>query len=471
MRKKILILGGGISGLSAGWKLSEKGFPVEVMEIKDEVGGLAHTVKKEGRFFDYGPHYFFSENSKLLNEVKSLFREEFGEDMIQLERNVKLMFKGKFLKYPLDIKNILLEIPLYESFLIGVSYLITQFIESTKKAFHKETPDYNFEIWAKKNFGSYLYRIFFKPYTENYWGISCKKLSPASLPTHTKLSFFKTLKLIFNRSESEKNLSLAERETTLPLNYPKKGIGMISDAMALRIKKHKGKIHTGYAVKEIKRADNGKFIVTAETKGKTKKFNADFVISTIPLPFMVPMLRPSAPADVLESLKKLNFLSLVVLYVVIPKREILNCGYLYFVGRPYNRVSDASKFSPYLCRPDENMAAIEISCHTIDPVWRYNQKQLFEHCIKHLEKDHLIKRKEVKKIFSLRARCAYPIFLCGYENQLQKTLDFINSIPNFKVLGRVGSFRYIDLDHSVGQAFELVDKILPELNKKPKIRK
>ena len=31
--KKIIIIGGGITGLSAAWKLSEKGFKVEVIDV------------------------------------------------------------------------------------------------------------------------------------------------------------------------------------------------------------------------------------------------------------------------------------------------------------------------------------------------------------------------------------------------------------------------------------------------------
>ena len=30
----------------------------------------------------------------------------------------------------------------------------------------------NFENWAISSFGSHLYKIFFKPYTENFWKVS-----------------------------------------------------------------------------------------------------------------------------------------------------------------------------------------------------------------------------------------------------------------------------------------------------------
>ena len=45
--KKIIIIGGGISGLSTAWKLSEKGYKVNVVESDKSIGGLAKSIKIE----------------------------------------------------------------------------------------------------------------------------------------------------------------------------------------------------------------------------------------------------------------------------------------------------------------------------------------------------------------------------------------------------------------------------------------
>ena len=52
MKKKVLVLGGGASGLGVAWKLAENKVPVEVMELKNEIGGLAATVRKDGYYLD-----------------------------------------------------------------------------------------------------------------------------------------------------------------------------------------------------------------------------------------------------------------------------------------------------------------------------------------------------------------------------------------------------------------------------------
>ena len=77
--KKIIIIGGGISGLSTAWKLSEKGYDVIIIESDKSIGGLAKSVKIENYFFDIGQHSFFSEDKEIFKKVMDLFKGEQSE--------------------------------------------------------------------------------------------------------------------------------------------------------------------------------------------------------------------------------------------------------------------------------------------------------------------------------------------------------------------------------------------------------
>lgn len=55
MRNKVLILGGGISGLSASIYLKSKGFDVELFEQNEKLGGKANEIVSNGFRFDTGP--------------------------------------------------------------------------------------------------------------------------------------------------------------------------------------------------------------------------------------------------------------------------------------------------------------------------------------------------------------------------------------------------------------------------------
>ncbi|MDH5412252.1 MAG: FAD-dependent oxidoreductase, partial [Alphaproteobacteria bacterium] len=52
----IVIVGAGISGLSAAWFLHRKGFSVRVLEAADRVGGVIDTETVEGYLVERGPN-------------------------------------------------------------------------------------------------------------------------------------------------------------------------------------------------------------------------------------------------------------------------------------------------------------------------------------------------------------------------------------------------------------------------------
>lgn len=56
MNKKVIVLGAGISGLTAAYLLHKDGYDVTVLEKNDTVGGSIETVIENGLLFDRGPN-------------------------------------------------------------------------------------------------------------------------------------------------------------------------------------------------------------------------------------------------------------------------------------------------------------------------------------------------------------------------------------------------------------------------------
>ena len=452
-KRKILVLGGGITGLSAAWKLAEKGIQVEVLEAKkNEIGGLSSTIKTGPYRLDYGPHFFLSEKPELVEKITGLFEEE----LPTFRRSAQIYFNGRYYNYPLTARNVLLQMPIRDAVLSSLSYFGQLILKSLKTKFSKSKKSPNFEEWAKSSFGGYLFKLFFKPYTEQFWQIPCKELSPDSMPTNTRLSFFKTLKLLFVKDIVRSSMSLVERETTLLLRYPRQGIGVIPEKIAEQIKFYGGKIHEGRSVQRISRQPDQTFQVRTVNGSESTTFTADEIISTIPITELIPILEPKPPEAVLESVNHLGFLSLIVVYLVIKKREILKSSYLYQLATPYNRIGDMNRFCPDLCPDDENMLALEFTCHNHDSLWQSSKEELFEISIEYLEKDNVLKREEVKDIFVLKARHGYPIYYHDYKDYLENALFYLDSIKNFFVVGRPGRYMYMDMDQCLQEAFDLV---------------
>ena len=94
-----------MAGLGAAWSLSEKNCRVQVLEADTIIGGLAKTVKINNQNLDIGPHSFFSEDKEVLKKVLDLFEGEKGKIQFSKKRKMKMIFKGKYVDYPLSIKS------------------------------------------------------------------------------------------------------------------------------------------------------------------------------------------------------------------------------------------------------------------------------------------------------------------------------------------------------------------------------
>lgn len=276
----MIILGGGVSGLGLAWKLAEREAPALVLEANETVGGLARTVSQNGYAMDVGPHSFFSEDQEILRTVLDLF----PAGIPSAPRRVKFYYEGKYLDYPLTAGSVLFQM----GWLNGVQSAFS-FLKSRLFRQHVTPPageDETVEDWAISNFGEHLYRTFFKPYTEQFWKIPCAELSSRSIPTHTRMSFSNTLKLLFLKRLMRRGSSLIEREM-LPTYYPPSGFGEIADRLAGAARRAGADIRTGCRATAIRRLNGGTVAVEYECNGQVSVVEGRRVVSTLPLNVLV----------------------------------------------------------------------------------------------------------------------------------------------------------------------------------------
>lgn len=460
--KKIIIVGGGITGLSAAWKLSEKGYSVDLIESDKSVGGLAKSIKMENYAFDIGPHSFFTEDKEIFKKVMNLFEGEKGE-IPYSKRTVKMMFRGKYVDYPLSAKSILIQMGIFTALMCSLSFAKSYIFTTISSFFvkRKKFEDLTVKEWAIENFGKYLYLNFFKPYTEQFWKINTSELSRRVIPSSRKFDFAKTLKhlliskyLELSRREPGK-LSLVQRES-LPTYYPKKGFGEIANRISKQIKNNSGEIHLSQEVNEIIINSNNSF----EIKTKDKTFFADHVVSTIPLNRLISKIKPLHEMQIVQSSRKLEYLALVLIYLITKKKNVLDCQYCYFVNRPYNRISDMNYFSENLSPKDENILSVEFSCHYDSDIWKATDEEIFSMCIQDIEKDNFLKKSDVINYKVVKIPSVYPIYRKDYEIHLKKTQEYLAKIKNFFSIGRQGQFYYGDIDQMIRIGFDTADKII-----------
>ena len=165
-KKKILIIGAGPAGLTAGYVLSENGYQVDILEKNQKyVGGISRTEEYKGFRFDIGGHRFFSKSS----EINILWNKILPKDFIIRKRKSRIFIKKKFFNYPLDIIEVVFKLGIYESLVCFFSFIKAKiFPVKNPKSYHQ---------WIYNNFGERLYLNFFKSYTEKVWGMNCDEIS------------------------------------------------------------------------------------------------------------------------------------------------------------------------------------------------------------------------------------------------------------------------------------------------------
>ncbi len=428
---------------------------MDLFESGPQVGGLAGTVREDGYCIDYGPHSFFAEADWIVHQVLDLF----DEPLKPQPRTVKFFYRNKFLDYPLTPLGVLTQMGYLSGLRVGLSFLKQKIYP--RRSITLGTPQETVEDWAIASFGSYLHKNFFKPYTEQFWKIPCAELSARSIPTHTKMSFTNTLLHLLSRRFKKGGESLIEREE-LPTYYPRTGFGEIPEKMAQTVTDAGGSIHLNCAVTAVRETGSGNMQVTYQEGGQSKEISTDHVISTIPLNSFIKMLDPPPPTEVIISADQLDYRSLVVLGMLTEKQNVLNCGYLYMLNRPYNRISELNEFSPYTSKPGENIILIEIPCLRDSAAWKADKKELFDMCIGSLSEDGFLSPGDVKRLFMVKSPAAYPIYRQDYTEHLQRVQTYLQTRPALATLGRCGEFSYMDIDKCLERAFAFVDSLPDE---------
>ena len=102
MSKKILVVGGGISGLSAACALKNRGFEVLLLEAKPRLGGVINTVSENGFRAESGSNSVMVHSQKTLDFIKSLGLESRVENSSAVSKKRFFAKNGRICEVPMS---------------------------------------------------------------------------------------------------------------------------------------------------------------------------------------------------------------------------------------------------------------------------------------------------------------------------------------------------------------------------------
>src|SRR5258705_12497395 len=98
MKAKVVIIGAGPAGLTAGYLLSKNDVDVVVLEADPVyVGGISRTATYNGFHFDIGGHRFFFK----FKTGEELLTEVFSNDKLTRPRSSRIFFCGEIFFFSL----------------------------------------------------------------------------------------------------------------------------------------------------------------------------------------------------------------------------------------------------------------------------------------------------------------------------------------------------------------------------------
>ncbi|GIW65511.1 MAG: phytoene dehydrogenase [Candidatus Parcubacteria bacterium] len=94
-KKRVIIIGSGIGGLSVGALLAKKGFEVLIFEKNQNFGGRVNFFNGNGHLFDMGPSWILMED--IFEDFFKLFNKDFYKELsiIKLDPSFKIVFDDK----------------------------------------------------------------------------------------------------------------------------------------------------------------------------------------------------------------------------------------------------------------------------------------------------------------------------------------------------------------------------------------
>ena len=453
-RAATVIIGAGPAGLTAAYELGRAGSGSIVLEADNTVGGIARTAAYKGYLFDIGGHRFYTR----VPLVESLWTEVLGDDMLTRPRSSRIYYRSRFFQYPLEALDALRGLGPVEAARCAASYL--------RARLHPRHPEPDFETWVSNRFGSRLFNIFFKTYTEKVWGIPCNEIRAEWAAQRIKDLSLRTLiqeALGSRRSRRERSADPSQAIRTLihEFKYPRRGPGMMWERMRDRVEAMGSPVLLNHAVEKIHWRP-GAGITSVEAAGR--RFEVENLVSSMPIRDLFAALDPAPPAALLNSVAGLNYRDFLTVALILRDRDIFQDNWIY-VHEPsvkVGRIQNYKSWSPEMVPDQANTCVgLEYFCFEGDGLWSSPDAELVKRASSELCQLGLARRQDILDGTVVRMKKAYPVYDEAYQPALADARAFITAnLPNLQLVGRNGMHRYNNQDHSMLTAILAARNIL-----------
>jgi protoporphyrinogen oxidase len=416
----VVILGTGMAGFGAAYRLHSEGITPVMYEKNDYYGGHTASFRNESGFmFDIGPHISFTKDTRIQN----LFAESVGQQYETLAINLNNYWRGYWPKHPVQLH--LHGLP--DDVIVKV---IEDFVEERQKP---EPAIKNYADWLVSSFGRSFAELFPMQYTRKYHLTTAENMSTDWLgPRIYRPSLEEVLRGALSPVAPHVHYITHFR-------YPSAGgfVNYLNKFLPL------GNLKLNHRLVAIDpRARELRF-----ANGLATHYHS--LVSSVPLPDLIGMIE-SAPTDVLEASRRLACSTCVLVNIGVGREDLSSAHMTYFydedvcftrLGFPHMlaaknapagtgsiqaEVYFSEKYKPLTCSPDD----------CIEPVIRDLRR-----CGILREEDKILSKK------AMLLRYANIIFDLDRASALKTVHGYLDDI-GIAYCGRYGDWGYMWTDES-----------------------
>lgn len=418
---KLVILGGGIAGISACYHALQKKIDATCYEANDKPGGLVANFTIQGFRFDNAVHLSFTKNEY----VRSIFDKI---PYITHLPDAYCLDRGLWLKHP--IQNNLFPLPIAEK----VSH-IKSFIERPC------TNPENYSEWLEHQYGYSIANKYPKSYTKKYWGVDASKLSTTWIGNRMRRAEIDEILLGALERRDDNHYYANE------MRYPKEGgyLEFIKDVLTnSHIQLNKRAIKIDVLCKEVCFSDG-------------TKISYSELISTLPLPTLCSIIE-NCPKDVKDAANSLLWTTVDLVSVGFNKPDIPPFLWFYI----YDEANLAARaYSPSwksTSNVPEGKSSLQFEIYNLSNKEKLDQEQLLGNIKTKLLEMKICTENDILFMNHKHLPFGNVVFDHGMESRRQIVFDYLKTV-NLHTCGRFGKWDYLWSDQSFLSGMDCVNEL------------
>lgn len=451
-----IIIGAGLSGLTAAYMLARSGEKCLLLEKEQRIGGLTQSLTIRECLFDLGPHGLLCDNSsRAIELIKILMRRN---EYLIINWKMNFFMNGKYFGFPLRATD-LIRLPLSYSTSLLKGVMI------------KRPTNNSFKAAIISSVGTKMYHNFFAPFIN-------KKTADSRGGEELHEDWWRRAKrnyknevirrMVTDKTESDRKNKLSMKFLLIAdklinvlrpkskMFYPKKGIEVIPNKLWEFYEKSGGQ--TLCSVNDIKLIALNNRIHKVIANGN--QYHVKNLIWTGRVTELCNQLS-------LEC-EDLKYISCGLVFIVLTRRRNRfgrGVAYTYYPEPDiiFSRVYYPSYFCEEMAPKNRDALCVEVTVENEIGTW--SPEMIIEKTKADLQRLGICEIEEIEAISYKKLSQVYPIYPLDYESKLKKVYGALKNYRNLYPIGRLGAFYFCMMYDAINQGIETAEYILSQEKK------